>query len=144
MKLCMLDDMDLIIAGDFNQYNSRFKQKAMNYGLNTTKFAKTRVAVNAKETDIIASTFHLEDNETRKEAFISDHLILKTSVKIKIEKRIFYRTITNRMINSNINRTTILSLFKNLQKWSNFRNHLISLIHLNEYTGNFSRKKRDL
>ena len=55
----MLDDIDLIIADDFNQKISNFKSKAQLYKLNMTRFIKTRRPTNAKETDMIISTLHL-------------------------------------------------------------------------------------
>ena len=66
-----------------------------------TRFIKTRRSTNAKETDMIISTLHLNNYETKDEDFISNHLIIKAEVKIKICKHIYYRLITNKMVMMN-------------------------------------------
>ena len=84
----MLDDIDLIIADDFNQHITNFKSKAQLYKLNMTRFIKTRRPKNAMETDMIISTLHLNNCEIKDEDFISDHLIIKPKIKINICKHI--------------------------------------------------------
>ena len=107
IKLWMLDDIDLIIAGDFNQHITNFKSKAQLYKLNMIRYNKTRRPKNAKETDMIISTLHLNNYEAKDEDFISDHLIIKAEIKINICKHIYYRLITNKMVMMNMTNKTI-------------------------------------